>query len=68
MVSGHDLLCPVRAIIRRVFHLRAYPVTPATILATYFSHNCLNQVQAKDITRLLREVATELGAAYGFPP
>ena len=40
-LSVHDLLCPVRAIICRVLHLRAHPVTTATILTTFFSPNCL---------------------------
>lgn len=66
-LSGHDLLCPVRSTIRRVLHLRQHDVAPTTILATYVTTRH-KQVQAADVTKLLKHAATTQGAAYGYSP
>jgi len=67
-LSGHDLLCPVRAVVRRIIHLRSHPVTPDTILASYFNRSRLHTVQSKQLTELLRASAATHGPAYNYLP
>ena len=65
-LSGHNLLCPVRAVVRQIIHLRSHQATPGTVLATYFHNNRTYKVQAKDVTAVLRESARVLGPQYNF--
>ncbi|CAJ1945366.1 unnamed protein product [Cylindrotheca closterium] len=65
-LSGHNLLCPGRAVVRQIIHLRSHQATPGTILATYFHNNRTYKVQATDVTAVLRESARVLGPQYNF--
>ena len=65
--SGHPHLCPVRAIIRRLLHLRRYGALPDTPLAVYFFNNTWCRMTPADITSVLRAAVTALGpATLGF--
>ena len=64
--SGDPLLCPVRAIARRVLHLRAHNAAPDTILASYYVGTRVSKVIAADVTATLRHAATIHGPPHGY--
>ena len=49
-LSDHNMLCPVRAVIRRILHLRAHNATIDTILAAYYTNNRIKYTESPDIT------------------
>lgn len=67
-LSGHPLVCPVRATIRRVLHLRTHQCAPDTILASYVTQRRPAWVTTKDITHTLRHAAQVVGQPYGYLP
>ena len=67
-ISGHPLLCPVQAIIRRIRHFRANNATPETVLASYYHNGRWHKVLAAQITAALKASAVIHGPTYGFQP
>ena len=70
-VIGHDRsgqlhACPVRAIARRITHLRLHMAQPHTRLNAFVSNNHWQFVTAANITLALRTSATILGPTLGF--
>jgi hypothetical protein len=66
--SGALLACPVRALVRRVLHLRLHTAELTTPLASYFHAGRRLAVTSADITLSLRTAAIALGPALGFLP
>ena len=64
--SGDANLCAVRALARRVLHLRAHNAPPNTPLASAYTANGLESVKPKHITDALRLAVTFLGPSLGF--
>ena len=67
--SGHPFACPVRALLRRVLHLRHFHAPPDTPLYTVYTNQHLapSSVTAARITSMLRLSATALSAQLGLP-
>jgi hypothetical protein len=63
--SGHPRACPVKAIVRRIEHLREHGAPPSTPLATIGQN--LRPLPAKAITTLLRQGAVAYTAATNNP-
>ena len=67
--SGNNLVCPVRALVRRVLHLREHGAPPHTPLAVYYNHDTsLASVTSANITMALRNGARQVGPVLGFNP
>jgi hypothetical protein len=67
--SGAIDLCPVRAIARRVLHLRMHNAPPSTPLAhVYDEQNSIVPIKPKHITDAIRLSVTYLGPSLGFLP
>jgi hypothetical protein len=67
--SGHNLTCPVLALIRRVCHLRLHNAAPTTQLCTvYRSLNDIAHVTPALLTAQLRCSAGALYPVLGFAP
>ena len=68
--SGDPYLCPVRAVIRRVVHLRQNFASHKTPLSAYFLHNAQHpkHLPSAVLTLALRQAATLLGPRLGFKP
>lgn len=67
--SGDPLLCPIRALARRVIHLRSYNASPTTPLArAYLSRTRTRAVSPSIITNTLQTAVALLGADLGFLP
>lgn len=68
--SGELFLCPVKALARRVFHLRQHNAAPTTPLCAYFSQEQqqMSYVCPSDISHTLRINVEALGPALGFLP
>ena len=68
--SGELYLCPVKALARRVIHLKQHNAAPNTPLCTYFcqERQRLVHVCPSDITNTLRTNVAALGPALGFLP
>lgn len=66
--SGHPLVCPVAAVIRRLIHHRQHDSPPQTILASYYHHNRTATVRAPDVTAALRAATLLHGPALHFQP
>ncbi|GFH55146.1 hypothetical protein CTEN210_11622 [Chaetoceros tenuissimus] len=68
--SGEFYLCPVKALARRVIHLKQHNAAPNTPLCTYFcqERQRLVHVCPSDITNTLRTNVAALGPALGFLP
>ena len=66
--SGDPNLCPVRALGRRILHLRSHNAPPNTPLATAYTVTGLERVRPSDITSALRLAVDFLGPALGFLP
>lgn len=67
-LSGHDALCPVRAMIRRILHLRSHTANRSAIIATYFHNARQCNVKSADVTTALRQATASIGAALGYLP
>ena len=66
--TGDPLLCPVRALARRVRHLRSHHAPPTTPLSTYFdNHSLPRTVEASYITNGLKHAANDLETSTGIP-
>jgi hypothetical protein len=67
--SGHPLCCPVKAVIRRVLHLRQKKAKSDAPLASYYNtrHRRV-AIQAKDVTDVLRLAAGSLRRETGLSP
>jgi hypothetical protein len=66
--SHHPVACPVRALIRRVVHLRTHHADPDTPLHTFYDFGRSHHVTAADLTTALRAAATALFPLLGIPP
>ena len=67
--SGDPSLCPVRAVVRRVLHLREHGAVPDTPLAVYYLNGHWCRVSPADITNTLRTAVLAVGPAHlGFTP
>ena len=67
--SGHSVSCPVRALIRRVHHLRTNSAPPTTPLCTvYTSPTVTKHITAAYLTTTLRCAAEILYPVLGFHP
>ena len=64
--SGHNPLCPVRAIARRIIHPRLHQAPPNTPLAMSHHNDTWHPVTPIEIYRTLREAVEFLGPALGF--
>jgi hypothetical protein len=53
-LSTDDMVCPVKATVRRILHLRDHKVTNSTPLASYFHHNKRIVIKSTDVTTALR--------------
>ena len=60
-LSGDPLVCPCRALARRVAHLHDHGAAPTTPLCSYFSHNHIHHVSSKDITDALKLGLLDVG-------
>jgi hypothetical protein len=65
-LSGDPFVCPVKAVVGRVRHLRHHHAPATTPLCTYFLDNKSRYVTANDITVTLRHSVTALGSTLGF--
>ena len=65
--SGNPLLCPVRAIVRRMPHLRQHNAPSEMPLAAYIMpDNVLTTILPTDITTMLRTATAALGPSLSF--
>ena len=64
--SGDRLLCPNRAIARRIIHLRRHNAQPDSPLYLAYTDLGPYSVKPSDITVLLRQAVLFLGPALGF--
>lgn len=64
--SGDTIVCPVRALARRVIHLRTNNAPANTPLSRCFFNNKTFKVTPSLITKTLRECVTFLGPELGF--
>jgi hypothetical protein len=53
-LSTDPLACPVKAIVRRILHLRQHKATPTTPIASYFHNGKHLPIKAMDVTTALR--------------
>mmetsp|Transcript_3269 Transcript_3269/g.7387 ORF Transcript_3269/g.7387 Transcript_3269/m.7387 type:complete len:379 (+) Transcript_3269:461-1597(+) len=63
--SGHDYICPVLALVRRVIYLRSKNAKGSVPLARLFDEPSRG-VSARMITKELRNAVTALGPSLGF--
>jgi len=61
-------LCPVRALIRRILHLRENNANPLTPLATAYQDQIPTAILPSHITQVLRAAVTIIGPSLGFLP
>ena len=66
--SGDRLLCPARALARRIIHLRHHNAPPTTPLSKVYGPRGLVSVKPSDITEAIRLAVTYLGPSLGFLP
>ena len=66
--SGDRLLCPARALARRIIHLRHNNAPATTPLSKAYSQSGLVSVRPSDITDAIRLAVTYLGPSLGFLP
>ena len=67
--SGATDLCPVRAIARRVLHLKQHNTAPSTPLAhAFIGTNTVAHVKPSDITSAIKLAVRFLGPSIGFLP
>ena len=63
---GDPTLCPVKAIVCRVIHLRKHQVSPQNLLSIYYSVNFLPPVTPTHVSVMLNNTVTYLGPTLGF--
>ena len=66
--SDDPYLCPVKALARRVIHLRTHNATPTTPLALVYQENRWRSIKPADLTSTLRNHVSILGPSLGFRP
>ena len=66
--SGNNILCPVRALARRILHLRRHGAPTNTPLARVFYNQRWCAVTPTAITTALRDAVQFLGPTLGFLP
>ena len=66
--SDDPYLCPVKALARRVIHLRTQNATPTTPLALVYQENRWRSIKPADLTSTLRNHVSILGPSLGFRP
>jgi len=66
--SGSLLLCPFRALARRIIHLGSNNAPLTTPLARYYSNNNPCSITPAKITAAVRASVTYLGTGLGFLP
>lgn len=68
--SGHPLMCPVLAVVRRLLHLRQHRAAPDTPVHCFFASPGLpiSSVTSRDVTDLLRRATAILGPSLGLSP
>jgi hypothetical protein len=59
--SGHNLLCPVLAMIHRIRHFRLHHAPQTTPIYTYYTHNSSWPVTTTTLTQHLRYACHALG-------
>ena len=67
--NGEAFSCPIRALGRRVVHLRQHGATPTTFLSTFYHYGQRFDVTGEDVSKALKMAATLLDypAARGIP-
>lgn len=63
--NGQRFACPVRAVIRRVEHLRSHHAHPSTPLHVYYDHGAPYAVSASMLSSLLRSAALTIPGHCG---
>jgi hypothetical protein len=66
--SGHHLLCPVKAIISRILHLRLHRAPLHTPLYAYYDRDTWCHIDTTILTQCLRSAAQALIATSGIHP
>jgi hypothetical protein len=66
--SQHEFLCPVKAMIWRLKHLRLHNAHPSTPIYKYHNNRMWHAISTTDITHQLRQATTTLGPAVGLQP
>jgi hypothetical protein len=64
-LAGHPIWCPVKAIIRRVTHLKQFNAPPTTPLYSFFETHW-RRIDTTILTTYLRNAVTTLGARFGI--
>jgi len=64
-LSGHPTYCPVKALLRRVSHLKTYNAPPTTPLYSFYHHRW-SRIDTSILTTYLRNAVTTLGARFGI--
>lgn len=58
--NGDEMLCPVRAIGRRIIHIRSHTSDISTNLSAYFVNGCKHEVTDVNVRESLKFAATQL--------
>ena len=66
--SSDPYLCPVKALARRIVHLRTHQALPTTPLAMVHHSQRWRPIKPADLTSTLRNHVTILGPSLGFTP
>ena len=67
-LSGHPDVCPVKALARRVIHLRQFNAPPPTPLAMTYVRNAWMPITPSHIFKTIKQAVTFLGPELGFLP
>ena len=68
MSNGHPQSCPVRAVLRRVEHLRLHQAPASTPLYCYYSNGRPHRVTSAMVTSILRAAALTIPGYAGLRP
>jgi hypothetical protein len=66
--SGHHMLCPVRAMIARISHLRLYRATPTTPIYAAHTHRGWINITTSTLTQHLRTAFSAIQYEVGIRP
>jgi len=66
--NDDPILCPVKAVLRRVAHLRQHNAPATTPLFTYYTRGEARTIQTKHICKELRHAAAQVQHITGIPP
>jgi hypothetical protein len=66
--SGHNVLCPVQAIINRIRHLRLHRAPLHMPLYSYYDNNQWNYIDTTSLTRCLRDATHAMTTSVGITP